>query len=215
MRIGILGSGNVGQSLGKAFVARGHNAKIGSRTPASDKLRKWKEALGGRSSMGTFAEAAAHGEVIVLACSGAAVEDVIRLAGLDNFASKPLIDVTNPLAFAKDTSPGLFVGTTDSLGERVQRKLPTAKVVKCFNTVNHETMVNPSNTGAKPTMLICGNDEASKATVSKILKEFGWDDVMDVGGIDGARWLEALVPLWVRVATKKNSWHVGFKVVNG
>ena len=108
--------------------------------------------------------------------------------------------------------PGLFTGLTDSLGERIQRKLPTAKVVKCFNTVPNSRMVNPGDKSAE--MLICGNDAEAKSHVVQILKQFGWVGAIDIGGIGEARWLEALVPLWVRTAASLNSWNAMFKVLH-
>lgn len=214
MRVGILGSGVVGQSLGRGFAGRGHEVVLGTRTPDSEKLAPWKREVGDRGRTGTFAQAAAYGEVLVVAVLGTAAEQAIDLAGPRSFDGKVVIDVTNPLDFSKGMPPGLFVGMTDSLGERIQRKLPRAKVVKCFNIVNNQTMIDPSNTGTKPTMLLCGNDEGAKRKVTEILEQFGWDDVVDIGGIDGARWLEAHVPLWVRVTMQKNTWFLGFKVVH-
>ncbi|HYW83305.1 MAG TPA: NADP oxidoreductase, partial [Spirochaetia bacterium] len=161
---------------------------------------------------GTFTKAANHGELIVLATLGSATEDAIDLAGSSSFRGKIVIDATNALDFSKGMPPGLFVGTTDSLGERVQRKLPEARVVKCFNTVGNSQMVDPTYEGVE--MMICGNDAAAKQEVVKILKEFGWKGAIDIGGIDGARWLEALTPLWVRVAISLNSWNSIFKVLH-
>jgi len=204
----------VGQSLGRGFAGRGHEVVLGTRTPDSEKLAPWKREVGDRGRTGTFAQAAAYGEVLVVAVLGTAAEQAIDLAGPRSFDGKVVIDVTNPLDFSKGMPPGLFVGMTDSLGERIQRKLPRAKVVKCFNIVNNQTMIDPSNTGTKPTMLLCGNDEGAKRKVTEILEQFGWDDVVDIGGIDGARWLEAHVPLWVRVTMQKNTWFLGFKVVH-
>ncbi|MGH9920143.1 MAG: NADPH-dependent F420 reductase, partial [Nitrososphaerales archaeon] len=125
---------------------------------------------------------------------------------------KVVIDATNALDFSKGMPPGLFVGTTDSLGERIQRKLPEARVVKCFNTVPNSQMVDPTYEGVE--MMFCGNDAAAKQEVLKILKEFGWKGAIDVGGIDGARWLEALTTLWVRVAISLNNWNSVFKVLH-
>lgn len=210
MRVGILGSGVVGQALGRGFASRGYSVKVSSRTPDSKKLKEWVRKNGKNASTGTFAEAAAFGDLLVLAISGTAAEEAIDLAGKNNFEGKVLIDVTNALDF-KGGSVGLFVGTADSLGERIQRMLPKARVVKCFNTVGNTQMVDPKHRDAE--MLICGNDEAAKNEVTRIVKEFGWKDVIEVGGIDGARWLEALVPLWVRVGTKLNKWDHVFKVL--
>jgi len=207
-----LGSGVVGQALGRGFTSRGHSVKIGSRTPGSERLKEWASKAGKTASTGSFAEAASHGSVLVLATLGTAAEQVIDLAGLSNFTGKLLIDVTNPLDFSKGMPPGLFVGTTDSLGERIQRKVPAARVVKCFNIVGNSQMVDPTYKGVET--LICGNDKAAKEEVTKILKEFGWKGAIDVGGIEGARWLEALVPLWVRVGIALNNWNNVFEVLH-
>jgi predicted dinucleotide-binding enzyme len=213
MRVGILGSGPVGQSLGKGFAAHGHDVKLGSKTPDKPEIAKWKQETSGKVSSGTFAEAAAHGEILVLCCLGGASEQVIDLAGPTQFDGKLLIDTTNPLDFSHGMPPGLSVGGNDSLGERHQRKLPHAKVVKCFNIVPNPVMIQPVINGATPDMMIAGNDDAAKAQVVEILREFGWPGAIDIGGIDGARWLEALVPLWVRVSMKLGNFNTAFKVL--
>jgi len=212
MKVGILGSGDVGQALGRGFASRGHDVIVGSRTPDSNKLKAWARKAGKGASTGSFADAASRGSVLVLATLGTAAEEVIDLAGPSNFRGKLLIDVTNPLDFSKGMPPGLFVGTTDSLGERIQRKLPETMVVKCFNTVGNSQMVDPTYKGVE--MLICGNDKTAKEEVTKILKEFGWKGAIDAGGIEGARWLEALVPLWVRVGIALNNWNNVFEVLH-
>jgi len=211
MKVGILGSGDVGQSLGKGFASRGYEVMIGSRTPESEKLASWKVETGKNASTGTFSDAAFQGDILVLATLGTAAENAIDLAGFSNFRGKVLIDATNALDFSKGMPPGLFVGTTDSLGERIQRRLPEAKVVKCFNTVGHSQMVDPTFKDVE--MLICGNDAVAKKEVVRILKEFGWKGAIDVGGIDGARWLEAVGPLWVRAAMATNNWNSVFKLL--
>jgi len=198
-KVGILGSGEVGQALGLGFAGRGYKVMLGSRTSKSDKLVAWAKKAGAKATTGSFAEAAEYGDIVLIATLGTAAEEVVDLAGVENFDGKLVIDATNPLDFSKGTPPGLFVGVTDSLGERIQRKLPNAKVVKCFNTVPNSQMVHPTYENAQ--MLICGYDIAAKRKVTGILKEFGWKGSIDCGGIDGARWLEALVPLWVRVGT--------------
>jgi predicted dinucleotide-binding enzyme len=214
MKIGILGSGDVGRILGKGFASRGHDVKLGSRNAKSKEVQAWLKETKGKASTGSPAEAAAHGEVIVLAVLGAAVEQAIDLAGPKNFDGKVVIDTTNPLDFSKGMPPGLFVGTTDSLGERIQRKLPKARVVKCFNIVGNVNMVDPKVPGGPPDMLIAGDDAGAKKKVTAILKEFGWPGAIDVGGIDGSRWLEATVPLWVRVCTAVGDWNVAWKVLH-
>ncbi len=212
-RVGIIGSGSVGQALGRGFARTGHEVMLGSRTPDSEKLRTWLIAAGEGSSTGTFAGAAAFGEVLVIATLGSVVLDAIELAGPSHFGGKLLIDTTVPLDFSKGMPPSLFLGLTDSLGETVQRKLPSAKVVKCFNTVPNEQMYNPTFKDVE--MLICGNDAVAKDQVTNILREFGWRGAIDVGGIDGARWLEALVPLWVRTCRAIGSRNVVFKALRG
>jgi len=213
MRVGILGSGDVGRALGTAFAEHGHQVMIGSKTPGKPELTTWKQATGRGAATGTFAEAARSGEIVVLCCLGSAAEAVIDLAGPPHFDGKLLIDVTNALDFSKGMPPGLFVGTTDSLGERVQRKLPTARVVKCFNIVPNSLMGHPQLPGGTPDMIIAGNDAAAKAQVTEILRSFGWNGAIDIGGIEGARWLEAMVALWVRVAAAVGTYQVAFKVV--
>lgn len=207
MKIGVLGSGPVGMQLGKGFAAHAYEVKLGSRTPGKVELQDWVKSTKGNVSVGTFAEAAKFGDVIVLCSLGEAAEKVVKLAGTGNFEGKLVVDATNPLDFSKGMPPGLFVGTTDSLGERIQRMLPSAKVVKCFNIVNNQTMISPGMKEGLPDMLICGNDEGAKQQVAKFLNEFGWGNPIDIGGIEGARWLEAYTALWVRVAAKLGAWN--------
>jgi len=185
---------------------------IGSRTPDSEKLKLWRKEVQGETSAGTFAEAASYGDILVFAVLGSAVDDVIALAGPNKFAGKIVIDTTNPLDFSKGFPPGLFTGLTDSLGERIQKRLPKAKVVKCFNTVPNSRMINPGDKSAE--MLICGNDQQAKHEVASILNQFEWAGAIDLGGIAESRWLEAFVPLWARTASSINSWNAMFKVLH-
>jgi predicted dinucleotide-binding enzyme len=210
-RIGILGSGTVAQQLGRGFAKHGYEVRLGSRDPK--KLEAWRKEVGGRASVGTFPEAAGFGPLVALATLGAATEEAIDLAGPQNFAGKLVLDATNPLDFSHGMPPGLLFGTTDSLGERVQRRLPEAKVVKCFNTVSNVQFVDPTFKEGRPLMFICGNDVAAKHETEGILRELGWPGAMDVGGIEAARWLEALVPLWVRAAQVLNTWEHAFQLV--
>lgn len=213
MKVGILGSGDVGRSLGLGFASHGHDVMIGTRHPDKPELTEWRNKAGKGASVGSFSDTAAHGDVLVLRAQGAAAEAVIDLAGPKHFDGKVVIDVTNPLDLSKGMPPGLFVGTSDSLGERIQRKVPAARVVKCFNIVSNATMIHPKMKDGVPDMLIAGNDEAAKKTVAGILKEWGWPEPIDLGGIDGARWLEAMVPLWVRVCQAVGSWSVAWRVL--
>jgi predicted dinucleotide-binding enzyme len=146
---------------------------------------------------------------------GAAAENALDLAQSANLSGKVVIDATKPLDFSGRRSPTLLLGMNDSLGERVQKKLPRAKVVKCFNTASNLQMVDPKFSESRPEMLICGNDADAKQGVVEILEEFGWPGAIDVGGIEGARWLETLVPLWARVGAALNTRMHAFKVVRG
>lgn len=210
-RVGILGSGDVAKQLGRGFAHHGYEVLLGTREPA--KLAAWKQEVGARASVGSFAQAAGFGDVVVLATHGQATEAAIDLAGVPAFAGKLVLDATNPLDFSRGMPPGLFVGTTDSLGERIQRKLPAAHVVKCFNTMSNLKMIDPKFAAGPVKMLICGNDGASKHRAEEILRELGWPGALDIGGIDGARWLEAMVPLWVRAGAALNTWEHIFSVV--
>lgn len=215
MKIGILGSGDVGQALGRGLAKHGHDVMIGSRQPESEALQAWKKVASenGRAATGTFEEAAKHGDIVVLATNGMGTEPALDLAKPGSFAGKVVIDATNPLDFSGGMPPSLFVGTTDSLGERVQRKLPEARVVKCWNIVSNAKMIDPQFAEGTPPMLICGDDAEAKKRVETLLREVGWPGIIDVGGIDGARWLEAVVPLWVRVGASLDTWGHMFKPV--
>jgi 8-hydroxy-5-deazaflavin:NADPH oxidoreductase len=187
---------------------------LGTRSPGKPELVGWKGSTPGKVSVGTFAEAAQYGELLVLSSLGEVSEEVINLAGPAHFDGKILIDTTNALDFSKGMPPNLSFGLTDSLGERHQRKLPRTRVVKCFNIVPAPVMVQPKIGGQIATMIIAGNDDAAKAEVNRILGEFGWPGSIDIGGIEGARWLEALVPLWVRVALKLGNFNFAFRALS-
>src|ERR1051326_342378 len=154
MRVGILGTGDVGQALGKGFADAGHDVKMGSRDPKNEKLKSWISKTGPRASGGTFAEAASFGEVVVLATLWSGTENAIKQAGPERFANKVVLDVTNPMVFRPNAPPSLALGHTDSGGEQVQRWLPDARVVKVFNTVGHAHMIKPSFPGGPPDMFI-------------------------------------------------------------
>lgn len=211
IKVGVLGSGDVGRVLASGFISLGHDVTIGTRDAA--KLAEWANAAGDRGRVGTFAEAAAFGDVIVLATLGVGTEDAIRLAGVENFAGKVVIDATNPLDFSGGMPPRLYVGTTDSLGEQVQRWLPHSKVVKAFNTVGNAHMVNPQFPGGPPTMFLCGNDGDAKTLVSQICQHFGWE-TLDIGGIEGSRYLEPMCLVWVLHGIRSGSWMHAFKMLH-
>ena len=211
-RIGILGTGDVGQSLGSGFCAEGHEVRMGSRDPGNEKVRQWVAANGPRASAGTFAEAADFAEVAVLATLWTGTENAIRLAGPERLAGKVVIDAVNPLAFKPNAPPELAVGHTDSGGEQVQRWLPAARVVKAFNIVGHAHMVHPRFPGGPPDMFICGNDADAKHVVAEICTSFGWPAI-DIGGIEGARLLEPLCLLWVTYAMRGGGGNHAFKLL--
>jgi predicted dinucleotide-binding enzyme len=211
MKIGILGTGVVGQSLGLGFTGRGHDVMIGSRDPGAGKLGNWLAKAGERASAGTFAEAAAFGELAVLATAWSGTENALRLAGAEQLEGKVVIDVTNPLDFAAG-APRLALGFGDSGGEQVQRWLPGARVVKAFNIITAGEMVDPDFPCGPPTMFLCGNDEGAKHTVSGICTDFGWE-VVDVGGIEGARLLEPLAMLWITHGIRSGAWSHAFKLL--
>jgi len=210
-RMGILGSGDVARALGRGFAAHGYDVMLGTREPK--KLDSWRKETRGKVAVGSVAQAAAHGDVVVVATHGAATEAVLDAAGPRNFRGKLVLDATNPLDLSHGMPPGLLFGLTDSLGERVQRKLPDAKVVKCFNTVSNVRMIDPKFSGGPARMWICGNDAEAKRSAEAIVREVGWAGVLDVGGIDAARWLEAMVPLWVRAGLALNTWEHVLQVV--
>jgi predicted dinucleotide-binding enzyme len=214
MKVGIIGSGEVGQHLGSGFAATGHAVKIGSREPTSEKLTKWKASAGANASTGTFEEAAQFGELIVVATLWNGTENAIRLGQAPNFVGKVVIDATNPLAFRENAPPGLALGHTDSGGEQVQRWLPKSQVVKAFNIVGNADMFRPTFPGGPPDMFFCGDDAAAKKTVSGILGSFGWNAV-DIGGIEGSRVLEGLCLLWVGYMFSTGSQHHALKMLHG
>jgi predicted dinucleotide-binding enzyme len=213
MKIGILGTGTVGQSLGSGFTALGHDVKMGSRDAGNEKARAWAAKTGGHASAGTFAEAAAFGDVVVIATLWSGTENALRLAGTKNLAGKVVIDATNPLVFSSSGPPTLALGHTDSGGEQVQRWVPDAKVVKAFNIVGHAHMVKPDFPGGPPDMFIAGNDSGAKGVVERILADFGWPTVIDLGGIEGARLLEPMCILWVSYGMSQKSWDHAFKML--
>ena len=216
MRIGILGTGVVGKTLGTKLVKLGHQVRMGSRKAGSDKAKTWVKEAGASASEGSFADAAAHGEIIFNCTAGMASLDALRAAGTRNIEGKILVDVSNPLDFSKGMPPSLSVCNTDSLGEQIQKSFPEAKVVKTLNTVTAALMVDPSLIPGSHTMFISGNDNNAKNAVSKLLKdEFGWKEVLDLGDLSAARAQEMYLPLWLRLYMKLQTANVNVQVVHG
>ncbi len=211
MKIGVLGSGVVAQTLAEGFLKHGHEVTLGTRT--ASKLADWLAAHAG-ARIGSFADAAEFGEVLVLAVKGAVAADVLRSAGNANIAGKVVIDPTNPIA---DSPPDggvlhFFTDLEESLMERVQQEFPEVRLVKAFNSVGSARMVDPQFKGGRPTMFICGNDPEAKETVTGILHQFGWETA-DMGGAAAARAIEPLCILWCIPGFLRNEWTHAFKLL--
>jgi predicted dinucleotide-binding enzyme len=210
MKIGVLGSGDVAQVLAAGFVKHGHRVMLGTRDPAQ--LAAWL-ARNPQAEVGTPSEVAAFAELAVLAVKGSAASAALRLAGA-GLAGKPVIDATNPIA---DDSPvngvlKFFTRLDESLMEQLQREHPELRLVKAFNSVGSACMVNPEFRGGRPTMFICGNDQAAKSTVATILDQFGWE-VADMGAVEAARAIEPLCILWCIPGFLRNDWRHAFKLL--
>lgn len=212
MNIGILGSGVVGQVLGSGFIRHGHEVMVGTRS--SEKLAEWKAQAGRSGRVGSFAESAAFGELVVLAVKGTAAGHTLKMAGTENLRGKILIDATNPIADAPPESGVLkfFTSLDRSLMEQLQADYPEARFVKAFNSVGNALMVNPDFGSIRPTMFICGNDADAKKQVSRVLEQFGFE-AEDMGGVQAARAIEPLCILWCIPGFLRNQWTHAFKLL--
>lgn len=215
MKIGILGSGHVGQTLAKAFTMEGYHTMIGTRNPSKPELVKWKNE-NPSGAVGSFADSSKFGEILVLATEGAAADKVLSMAGPENLANKVIIDTTNPIAKQPPTNGVLhyFTSLEDSLMERLQKQVPKAKFVKAFSIVGNALMYKPTFENGKPTMFICGNDDGAKKTVTNILTAFGWE-TEDLGKVEAARAIEPLCMLWCIPGMLRNQWSHAFKLLKG
>lgn len=216
MKIGILGTGSVGQALAGRLAGLGNEVVIGTRDVAASLARTepdgWgNPAIGGWAKnnptvrLVTFAEAAAFSDgIIIHAMNGYAAIDSLRMAGEANLNGKILLDITNPLDFSKGFPPSLFVSNTDSLGEQIQAAFPAVKVVKSLNTMSNPVMINPKAIAGDHSVFMSGNDAEAKATVAGLLKSFGWEErnIIDLGDISTARGTEQILPIWVRLYGK-------------
>jgi len=211
-KVAVLGSGAVGRVLADGFLEHGHDVMRGSREPS--KLAEWLATAGARAHTGTFAEAAAWGEWIVLSVRGDAAESALGLAGEAALAGKLVIDTTNPIA-AQPPEQGVlrfFTSLDESLMERLQRRFPRARFVKAFSCVGNARMVHPQLPGGPPTMFIGGDDPAAKQVVRGILEDFGWE-TEDLGGAQAARAIEPLCMLWCIPGFLHGSWGHAFKLL--
>lgn len=202
MKFAILGTGTVGNTIANKLLSLGHDVMMGSRSKDNPKALEWQTQSGAgvRAQVGTFADAAAFGEIVVNCTLGTATLEVLALAGEENLAGKVVIDTTNPLDFSKGMPPSLFTSSQESLGERAQKAVASARVVKALNTMSAPLMVNPRQLadGAHDAF-ICGNDASAKGVVTELLQSFGWKHVIDLGDITASRATEHYLPLWLRL----------------
>ena len=215
MKIGILGTGAVGSTIGTKLIQLGHDVMMGSRTSGNEKASAWAQKNGKHASQGTFAAAAAFGEIVFNCTHGIASLKALNLAGADNLKNKILIDIANALDFSNGMPPSLAVCNTDSLGEQIQRAFPDVKVVKTLNTMNCGLMVNPKLVAdGDHNIFISGNDAGAKAKVEEILRDwFEWKSVIDLGDITTARATEMLLPIWIILMGKYQSPNFNFKII--
>jgi 8-hydroxy-5-deazaflavin:NADPH oxidoreductase len=225
VRFGILGTGVVGKTIAVRLDGLGHDVIVGTRNPEETLSRTDPDQYGNppfgawqeehpEVRLGTFAEAAAHGDMVVNATAGAVSLEALEQAGEDNLNGKILIDIANPLDFSKGMPPTLLVSNTDSLGEQIQRRFPEAKVVKTLHTMNAYLMVDPAQLAATDhTVFVSGDDAEAKARVSELLRSFGWSDIIDLGDITTARGTEMVLPIWVRLFGVLRKPIYNFKIV--
>ena len=201
MNIGVLGTGMVGRTIASRLVGLGYEVKMGSREAGNEKAREWAQEAGPKAWEGSFADAAAFGELVFNCTAGEHSIAALERADASNLAGKILVDVANVLDFSGGRPPAVGLGTKDSLGEQIQRSFPEAKVVKALNTMNCDVMVDPTKVPGDHDVFICGEDEDAKAQVARVLREFGWpaEHIVDLGGISAARGTEGYVALWLNL----------------
>ena len=216
MKIAVLGTGTVGETIASKLVELGHEVKLGSRSANNEKAVAWTNKNGSKASNGTFADAASFGEIIFNCTKGAASLQALKQAGADNLKGKVLVDVANPLDDSKGMPPSLLISNTDSLAEQIQNAFPEAKVVKSLNTMWCGLMVNPGMLPDSTNVFVSGNDAGAKAKVKDILKSFGWndEDIIDLGDITTARGTESLMPIWLRIYMATHNGAFNFKIVS-
>jgi 8-hydroxy-5-deazaflavin:NADPH oxidoreductase len=224
MKVAIIGSGIVSQTLGKKLVELGHDVVLGTRDPNKlDEAKGWAGSLGdwltameNKATVATFSAAAAQGEIIINATHGMASLAALQTAGAENLQGKILIDVANELDFSQGMPPKSLAADTTSLGEKIQVAFPNTKVVKTLNTMNCQVMVDPKQlAGGNHTVFVSGNDADAKVNVTELLQSFGWTDIFDLGDITSARGTEMMMPIWLRAFGKLGNVPYNFKIVVG
>lgn len=210
MKIGIIGAGGVGKVLAKGLLDAGHSVFISNREPQSESLFTWKEQLGGDCHTGTFAEAAAFGEIVIIAINWSGVEPVLYSLGAQALKDKIVIDLCNAVEFSE--TPRLALRNTTA-GELVQQWLPESKVVKTLNMVGASRMVNPVYAEGRPTMFLCGNDADAKQQVTRLLEDLGWKDHIDLGDITRSNLLESLMLTCLIAELQMQSFNAAFSLL--
>ncbi len=215
MKIGVLGTGNVGITIATKLIELGHEVKVGSRNSGNEKALAFVAKNGTSASEGTFADAAAFGEINFNCTKGDSSLEALRMAKATNLNNKVLIDVSNPLDSTSGMPPTLLISNTNSLGEEIQKEFPETFVVKTLNTIWCGLMVNPRLLAESHTIFICGNSDEAKTKAKKILKEFGWieDEILDLGDITNARGTESYLPIWLRIYLTTKTGAFNIKIV--
>jgi predicted dinucleotide-binding enzyme len=213
MKIAVLGTGMVGDTIGSKLIELGHIVFMGSRTTVNEKAAAFASRHPDKALAGDFKAAASFGEIIFNCTAGKGSIAALEMAGEKNLAGKIIIDIANPLDFSQGNPPILSNSNTWSLGEEIQKRFPDSKVVKALNTMWCGLMVNPSMiNGGDHDTFICGNDEQAKEKVRDILMAFGWKgkNILDLGDITSARGTEMYLPLWLRIwgATKNGAFNI-------
>lgn len=214
MKIGVLGTGMVGNTIASKLLELGHEVMMGSRTNNNEKALKWVESTKSKGFQGTFEDTAKFADLIFNCTSGKVSLDALKLAGEENLNGKILVDLANPLDFSNGMPPSLTICNTDSLGEQIQNNFPELKVVKTLNTMNCSLMVNPESlSNADHDVFICGNELKVKESVITLLKSFGWKNIIDLGDITQSRGTEMMLPLWIRLWGTFKTPNFNFKIV--
>lgn len=217
MKIAVFGTGMVGDSIGSKLIETGHSVMMGSRTSDNEKAKAFVAKHNGKAGAGTFADAAAFGELIFNCTAGVGSVEALKMAGDKNLNGKIIVDIANPLDFSKGMPPSLAIVNTHSLGEEIQKTFPQTKVVKALNTMWCGLMVNPAMiNGGDHNCFLSGNDANAKEEVKKILKSFGWNEknILDLGDITAARGTEMYLPLWLRIYGATNNGAFNIKIVS-